>query len=108
MLSILSCALQQPLDPLPQSTHAHGPLLSTFRNPATTSVILCSVCDEQQHWRELTHLYIAYDEYDNAATTMMAHSPIAWEHVQFKDVCVKVSSSEVSQHSSATFQIPEF
>jgi hypothetical protein len=54
------------------------------------------VCEEQQHWRELTYLYIAYDEYDNAAATMIAHSPIAWEHVQFKDVCVKVSNSEVS------------
>jgi clathrin heavy chain len=53
------------------------------------------VCNEQQHWKELTYLYITYDEYDNAAATMMAHSPDAWEHVQFKDVAVKVSASEV-------------
>ena len=26
---------------------------------------------------------------------MMAHSPVAWEHVQFKDVAVKVSNVEV-------------
>ena len=31
-----------------------------------------------------------YDEYDNAAQCMMAHSSVAWEHVQFKDVAVKV------------------
>ena len=34
-------------------------------------------------------------EYDNAALVMMAHSPVAWEHVQFKDVAVKVSNVEV-------------
>ena len=52
---------------------------------------LIRVCEEQQHWKELVFLYIAYDEYDNAALVMMAHSPVAWEHVQFKDVAVKVS-----------------
>ena len=53
------------------------------------------VCDEQQHWKELTYLYTQYDEWDNAANTMMAHSPDAWEHVLFKDVSIKVSNVEV-------------
>ncbi len=53
---------------------------------------LIRVCDEQQHWKELTLLYIAYDEYDNAALCMINHSPVAWEHVQFKDVAVKVTA----------------
>lgn len=56
---------------------------------------LIRVCEEQQHWKELVFLYVAYDEYDNAALVMMAHSPTAWEHVQFKDVAVKVSNAEV-------------
>lgn len=51
---------------------------------------LIRACEEQHHWRELVFLYVAYDEYDNAALVMMAHSPAAWEHVQFKDVAVKV------------------
>ena len=34
---------------------------------------LIRVCEEQQHWRELVFLYVAYDEYDNAALVMMAH-----------------------------------
>ncbi|KAI8476142.1 MAG: vesicle coat protein clathrin, heavy chain [Monoraphidium minutum] len=55
---------------------------------------LIRVCEEQQHWKELTFLYIQYDEYDNAAAVMMAHSPVAWEHVTFKDVIVKVSSAD--------------
>eukprot|EP00267_Zea_mays_P041348 XP_020393233.1 clathrin heavy chain 1 [Zea mays] len=46
---------------------------------------LIRACDEQQHWKELTYLYIQYDEFDNAATTIMNHSPDAWDHMQFKD-----------------------
>lgn len=55
---------------------------------------LIRVCEEQQHWKELTFLYVAYDEHDNAAGVMMAHSPAAWEHVTFKDVIAKVSSAD--------------
>ena len=36
-----------------------------------------------------------YDEFDNAANCMMAHSSAAWEHVQFKDVAVKLTSTDV-------------
>ncbi|KAM7270794.1 hypothetical protein ACFE04_030008 [Oxalis oulophora] len=56
---------------------------------------LIRACDEQQHWKELTYLYIQYDEFDNAATTVMNHSPEAWDHMQFKDVIVKVANVEL-------------
>lgn len=56
---------------------------------------LIRVCDEQQHWKELTYLYIQYDEFDNAAATIMNHSPEAWDHMQFKDVVVKVANVEL-------------
>ena len=56
---------------------------------------LIRVCEEFHHWKELVYLYVQYDEYDNAAMVMMNHSPTAWEHVQFKDVAVKVSNVEV-------------
>jgi clathrin heavy chain len=56
---------------------------------------LIRVCEEQMHWKALSYLYVQYDEYDNAATVMMNHSPEAWEHVQFKDVAVKVSNAEI-------------
>ena len=56
---------------------------------------LIRACDEQQHWQELTYLYIQYDEFDNAATTVMNHSPEAWEHMQFKDIIVKVANVEL-------------
>jgi len=56
---------------------------------------LIRACDEQQHWKELTYLYIQYDEFDNAATTIMNHSPEAWDHMQFKDVVIKVANVEL-------------
>ncbi|CAH8354698.1 unnamed protein product [Eruca vesicaria subsp. sativa] len=56
---------------------------------------LIRACDEQQHWQELTYLFIQYDEFDNAATTVMNHSPEAWEHMQFKDIVAKVANVEL-------------
>ena len=53
------------------------------------------MCEEQRHWRELSHLYVAYDEYDNAATCMMGHPTVAWDHVAFKDVIAKVSNADL-------------
>lgn len=56
---------------------------------------LIRVCEEQHHWAELAMLYVQYDEYDNAAGVMMNHSPDAWEHVSFKDVCAKLANAEL-------------
>jgi clathrin heavy chain len=56
---------------------------------------LIRVSEEFEHWKELAFLYVAYDEFDNAAMVMINHSPSAWEHVQFKDVMVKVANAEV-------------
>lgn len=55
---------------------------------------LIRICEELELWKELTFLYVQYDEYDNALNVMVTHSPIAWEHVKFKDVAVKVKSQE--------------
>jgi|TARA_B110000977_G_scaffold198805_1_gene284528 clathrin heavy chain len=55
---------------------------------------LIRACEEMAAWKELSFLYIAYDEFDNAAGVMMQH-PDAWEHVSFKDVCVKVANVEI-------------
>ncbi|KAF9572101.1 hypothetical protein EC968_010354 [Mortierella alpina] len=52
-------------------------------------------CEEAHLWTELVFLYVHYDEYDNAAITMMKHSPDAWEHAAFKEVIVKVSNLEI-------------
>ena len=47
-----------------------------------------------------------YDEFDNAALTMIAHSPTAWDHVHFKDVLVKVSNVEV-YYKAISFYLAE-
>ncbi|KAF9584414.1 hypothetical protein BGW38_006556 [Lunasporangiospora selenospora] len=52
-------------------------------------------CEEAHLWTELVFLYVHYDEYDNAAITMMKHSADAWEHGAFKEVVVKVSNLEI-------------
>lgn len=42
------------------------------------------VCERNQQWRELVYLQQQYDEYDNAALTMMGHPAEAWDHRDFK------------------------
>jgi clathrin heavy chain len=46
-------------------------------------------------WSALIFLYTHYDEFDNAALTMMSHSAAAWDHGQFKDIVIKVSNLEI-------------
>ncbi|KHN48575.1 Clathrin heavy chain 2 [Glycine soja] len=75
----------------PEKLMEHIKLFSTRLNIPK----LIRACDEQQHWKELTYLYIQYGEFDNAATTIMNHSPEAWDHMQFKDVVVKVANVEL-------------
>ncbi|PSC73488.1 clathrin heavy chain [Micractinium conductrix] len=74
----------------PERLMEHLKLFSTRLNVPQ----LIRVCEELELWKELTFLYIAYDEYDNALMVMITHSPLAWEHVQFKDVAVKVKAAE--------------
>lgn len=52
-------------------------------------------CDDAKLWKELVFLYVHYDEYDNAATTIMKQSAEAWDHQQFKDVVSRVSNIEI-------------
>ncbi|KAG0326315.1 hypothetical protein BGZ99_009753 [Dissophora globulifera] len=54
-----------------------------------------TACEQAHLWTELVFLYVHYDEYDNAAITMMKHSPDAWEHGAFKEVVIKVSNLEI-------------
>lgn len=67
---------------------------------------LIRVCEELELWSELTFLYVQYDEYDNALGVMVAHSPIAWEHVLFKDVAVKVKAAD-SLYRGISFYLEE-
>lgn len=51
---------------------------------------------EQAHlWAELVFLYDKYEEYDNAAVTMMQHPSQAWREQHFKEVITKVANVEL-------------
>jgi clathrin heavy chain len=63
---------------------------------------LLRCCEQHALWRELAHLYSAYDEHDNAASVMMSH-PSAWEHVAMKDVVVRVSNVDVLYRAIAFY-----
>lgn len=46
-------------------------------------------------WRELVFLYAHYDEWDNAALTMIEKSADNFDHPYFKEVIVKVANLEI-------------
>jgi clathrin heavy chain len=56
---------------------------------------LLQACKDNLHWKETVFLYTHYDQYDNACDTMIDHSPVCWEHEQFKQIIVRVSNTEV-------------
>jgi clathrin heavy chain len=57
-------------------------------------------------WLELVFLYSHYEEYDNAALTMIERSADAWDHAGFKDVIVKVTNLEI-YYKSLRFYLDE-
>ena len=52
-------------------------------------------CETAHLWPELVFLYIHYDEFDNAALTIMERSADAWDHNEFKTVMTKVANLEI-------------
>ncbi len=74
----------------PEKLMEHLKLFSTRINVPQ----LIRTCEERELWKELSFLYIQYDEYDNALGVMIGHADVAWEHIQFKDVAVKVKAAD--------------
>lgn len=52
-------------------------------------------CEEANLWPELVFCYFHYDEFDNAALSVMEHPENSWEHQQFKEMVVKVANLEI-------------
>lgn len=65
-----------------------------------------SAAEKAHLWSELVFLYVKYDEFDNAALSMMEHFADAWDHNQFKDVVVKVANIEI-YYKALTFYIEQ-
>merc|ERR1712190_384965 len=56
---------------------------------------LIQACERHFHWEHAVFLYTHYDEFDAAANTMMAHSPVASAHDQFQMILQKVANSDI-------------
>jgi len=56
---------------------------------------MLKACEENAQWEELTFLYLHYDEFDNAALSMIAHPVEAWDNTKFKDTLSKVTNTEI-------------
>merc|ERR1712190_437952 len=67
---------------------------------------LIQACERHYHWEHAVFLYTHYDEFDSAANTMMAHSPIAFSHDQFQMILQKVSNMEI-YYRAITFYLEE-
>jgi len=52
-------------------------------------------CENACLWKEMVFLYENYEEFDNAALSMMEHSADAWDHDHFKTLIVKVGNLEI-------------
>lgn len=55
---------------------------------------LVSACEQAYLWKEAAYLYFQYNEFDNAARTMIDHAPTAWNSDTFKDAMTRVGSME--------------
>ncbi|CAE8586426.1 unnamed protein product [Polarella glacialis] len=56
---------------------------------------LIHACERHFLWEQVVFLFSHYDEFDQAANTMMSHSPVAFSHDQFLMIMQKVSNMEL-------------
>ncbi|KAI5969843.1 CHC1 [Candida margitis] len=54
-----------------------------------------TACEEAHLYPELIFLYCHYEEWDNAALTMIDKSEVAFEHSSFKEIIVKAPNLEI-------------
>lgn len=54
-----------------------------------------NVCEEAHLYTELIFLYTHYEEWDNAALTMINHSESTFDHSHFKEIILKAKNTEI-------------
>lgn len=54
-----------------------------------------TACEEAHLYPELVFLYCHYEEWDNAALTMIERSEVAFDHTSFKEIVVKAPNLEI-------------
>lgn len=65
-----------------------------------------TACEEAHLYPELIFLYCHYEEWDNAALTMIDKSEVAFDHSSFKEIIVKASNLEI-YYKAINFYINE-
>lgn len=65
-----------------------------------------AACEEAHLYPELIFLYCHYEEWDNAALTMIEKSEVAFDHGSFKEIIVKVSNLEI-YYKAINFYVSE-
>ncbi|RKP29280.1 clathrin heavy chain [Metschnikowia bicuspidata] len=65
-----------------------------------------TACEEAHIYPELIFLYCHYEEWDNAALTMIDKSEFAFDHSSFKEIIVKVSNLEI-YYKAINFYVSE-
>ncbi|KAK6460812.1 hypothetical protein DFJ63DRAFT_320950 [Scheffersomyces coipomensis] len=54
-----------------------------------------TACEQAHLYPELIFLYCHYEEWDNAALTMIQRSEVAFEHTSFKEIVAKATNLEI-------------
>jgi len=72
--------------------------IKMFRTKFNNSTLL-SCCQENELWNETVFLYRHYDQFDQAAHTLMEHSTSCWTHEGFKECVKKVANTEIYYHA---------
>lgn len=67
---------------------------------------LIRACEAAMLWKEMVYLHTQYNEFDNAALVMIAHSADAWTASEFTTVITKAGNLEV-MYKSVQFYIDE-
>ncbi|KAH3900868.1 probable Clathrin heavy chain [Saccharomycodes ludwigii] len=63
-------------------------------------------CETAHMWEELIFLYAHYDEWDNAALTVIEKSTTKFDHEYFKEIIVKVTNLEI-YYKAINFYVSE-
>lgn len=67
---------------------------------------LLRACQKFMLWKEAVYLYSHYNEYDQAITIMMEHSPTAFNHETYLQLITKVSNNDL-YYKSISFYLEE-
>lgn len=67
--------------------------LKTYRRQLNIPTLI-TTCKQNHQWPEVVFLYTAYEQWENAAATMMEQSGVCWDYDRFKEIMAHVGNTE--------------